>query len=166
MQNLYKGSTVWMHLCALSLHLYRQLGVRGIVQVAPLSSPSPHHSPCDLMRCIGLMADGVAKPVSIIFENLWQSSEVPSDWGRGNITHTFKKAKNEKPEKERPVSLTMPRKTSDQIPWKHMEKWGCGWWQLYFTMTLLRANRAYKFGDLLWRGYSIGGEEKNNQREE
>ena len=32
------------------------------------------------------MVDEVAKPLSIIFERLWQSGEVPLDWKRGNIT--------------------------------------------------------------------------------
>lgn len=37
------------------------------------------------------MVDEVAKPLSIIFEMLQQSNEVPTDWRRGNITLIFKK---------------------------------------------------------------------------
>lgn len=37
------------------------------------------------------VTEEVARPLSFIFEELWQSGEVPTDWKRGNIKHIFKK---------------------------------------------------------------------------
>jgi len=39
------------------------------------------------------LVDEVAKPLSIIFEKSWQTSEVPTDWKRGNVTSFVKKEK-------------------------------------------------------------------------
>ena len=56
------------------------------------------------------------RPLSIIFERLWQLGNVPEDWRRANATPVFMKGKNEDLENYRLVSLiSVPGKTVEQL---------------------------------------------------
>jgi len=48
-------------------------------------------------RVLRELGDVVTKPLSMVFEKSRQSSEVPGDWKKSNITPVFKKLKKDDP---------------------------------------------------------------------
>ncbi|RMC13008.1 hypothetical protein DUI87_10537 [Hirundo rustica rustica] len=67
-------------------------------------------------RVMRELADELAKPLSIIYQESWLTGEVPGDWKLANVTPVYKKGRKEDPGNYRPVSLTsVPGKAVDVV---------------------------------------------------
>ncbi|KFP28511.1 RNA-directed DNA polymerase from mobile element jockey, partial [Colius striatus] len=78
-------------------------------------------------RVLRELADLIAKPLSIIFEQAWRTGEVPEDWRKANVNPVFKKGRKDDPGNYRLVSLTsIPGKVMEQlilnVVTKHMKE--------------------------------------------
>ncbi|GAB0209081.1 mitochondrial enolase superfamily member 1 [Grus japonensis] len=67
-------------------------------------------------RVLRELAEELAKPLSIIYQQSWLTGEVPDDWRLANVTPIYKKGQKEDPGNHRPVSLTsVPGKVMEQF---------------------------------------------------
>ncbi|NXX31359.1 RTJK polymerase, partial [Nicator chloris] len=66
-------------------------------------------------RVMRELADELAKPLSIIYQQTWLTGEVPDDWKLANVIPIHKKGRKDDPGNYRPVSLTL-------VPGKIMEQ--------------------------------------------
>ncbi|GAB0209535.1 mitochondrial enolase superfamily member 1 [Grus japonensis] len=58
------------------------------------------------LRVLRELAEELAKPLSIIYQQSWLTGEVPDDWRLANLMPIYKKGQKEDPGNYRPVSLT------------------------------------------------------------
>jgi len=66
-------------------------------------------------RVLRELADIIARPLSIIFEKLWRSGDIPEDSKKASVTLICKKGLEEDPGIYRPISLTsVPGKALEQ----------------------------------------------------
>ncbi|PKU32675.1 rna-directed dna polymerase from mobile element jockey-like [Limosa lapponica baueri] len=67
-------------------------------------------------RVLRELVEGLTEPLSIIYQQSWQTGEVPADWRLANVMAIHKKGWQDDPGKSRPVSLTsVPGKVVEQI---------------------------------------------------
>ncbi|RMC01163.1 hypothetical protein DUI87_22254 [Hirundo rustica rustica] len=67
-------------------------------------------------RVMRELADELAKPLSIIYQQSWLTGEAPDDWKLANVTPIHKKGGRKHPSNYRPVSLTsVPGKIMEQF---------------------------------------------------
>jgi len=67
-------------------------------------------------RVLRELAENLAKPLSIIYQQSWLIGEVPDDWRISFVTSIYKKGWKEDPRNYRPVSLILvPEKITEQF---------------------------------------------------
>ncbi|KFQ38410.1 hypothetical protein N332_05856, partial [Mesitornis unicolor] len=67
-------------------------------------------------RVLRELAEVLAKPLSIIYQQSWLTGEIPVDWRLANVTPIYNKGRKEGPGNYRPISLTsVPGKVIEKI---------------------------------------------------
>ena len=67
-------------------------------------------------RVVREVADVVARPPPIIFEQSWRSGDIPDAWKGANVIPIYKKGPKEGPGNSRPISLnSLPGKAMEQV---------------------------------------------------
>ena len=117
-------------------------------------------------RVLKELADVVAKLLSIIFENLWPSGEVPDDWKKGSVIPMFRKSWKDDPGNYWLVSFTSaPRKIILEAdpPGRYAKAYegerGDTRKPSWFHQGQAMPN---KFGGLLWWSYRVSELRKRN----
>ncbi|KFW82306.1 hypothetical protein N305_03469, partial [Manacus vitellinus] len=95
----------------------------SIIQEETVCDPLNHLDPHKSMGPDGIhprvmrnLAEELAKPLSIIYQQSWLTGEVPDDWKLANVMPIHKKGWKEDRGNYRPVSLTsVPCKVMEQI---------------------------------------------------
>ncbi|KAK4818819.1 hypothetical protein QYF61_019856 [Mycteria americana] len=83
-------------------------------------------------RVLRELAEELAKPLSITYQQSWLTEEAPDDWRLANVTPIYKKGRKEDPGNYRPVSLT-------SVPGKVME-----WFILSALNRHVQANQGIR----------------------
>ena len=69
------------------------------------------------------LADGFARPLSVIFQRSWWSGEVPYDWKKANVTAAFRRGKEESVGNARLVGpIVIPGKMREGLTLENISK--------------------------------------------
>ena len=82
-----------------------QIGIEGVQGQLQRLNPYKATDP-DNISVLKEMADVLAAPLTALFQNSLDKSEVPDDWRKARVTPLYKKGDKYLPSNYRPISLT------------------------------------------------------------